>query len=139
MKLFVFALSFLLILPSTYAKNVELKISAKWKSGNSTKATESKVIAKLGKEWTIPFEGLDSLKINMIADSFKGKIGGRNFDHEKSISFNGKVFEMVNNQEKLVANPEIITLLGKEATLTTEDDNGNFLELKILPVKFSQN
>ena len=139
MKLSVFVLSFFLILPQTYAKNVELKILAKWKRGNSTKTTESKVIAKLGKEWTIPFEGLDSLKMKMTVDSFKGKIGELNADPEKSISFNGKIFEVVNDQEKLIASPKVITLLGKEATLTKEDDNGDFLELRILPVQFSQN
>lgn len=138
MKSFVFILSFLLLLPSTYAENIELKISAKWNSGHSTKTTESKVIAKLGKKWTIPFEGKDSLKINMIVDSLKPSTMNANIDPKKSISLNGKIYKMVNGKEKLVSSPNVIALLGKKAILKTKDENGDFLELTILPVKFSQ-
>ena len=138
MKKMIVALMGLVLSFSAFSKNVELKISSKWKKGNVTKTFNSKVIAKLGTEWEIPFEGKDSLKLKMKAtDHFDDPrdIVDRNM---AAIMLEGQVIELENGKEKIVGSPKVITVIGKEAMITTESDNGGYLELKILPVKMTE-
>lgn len=125
---FIFAFS-----ASAFAKNVQLKIQSKWDDGAKTEVLDTKVMAKLGKEWTIPFEGESDLMLRMVVkDKFKMPNGLLQKKGE-AILLDGKIIKVNHGQEEIVSSPQIIARVGTEALITLEGENGEFLELRVQP------
>jgi len=131
---FLFLITMMISL-SAFATNVELRIQANWKKGNTVKNTVTRVIAKLDHNFTIPFEDEKSLKFELTATQDFSKIPTlKGHEEENTMLFEGHIYSMVEGKEKLVSSPMVVTHIGSEATFKTESKE-EFFELKITPVK----
>lgn len=128
MKIIWIVASMLLSFP-LFGKNIELKVITTRIKGDKVQKASSHMVTKVGQELTLPFKNLSDLKVTILPDD---KIGPA-----ESVFLNSKVYEIKNDQETLLSNPKIIALLGKSATVTTESSTGEYLEIKIVPVKYS--
>lgn len=120
------------------AKQVELKISTTYKKGDiTTKMNEVKVIANMDKEFNIPNTGGNPFNMKLNVSEFKEKIDPK-LDPTKSLIVKGNISIQENGEMKTIATPQVITMIGNEATISTQDEDGTFFEMKILPVKTSE-
>lgn len=121
-----------------FAKQVELKISTIYKKGDITKKiNEVKIIANMDKEFNIPNTHGNPFKMKFNVSEFKEKISSK-IDPTKSLMIKGNISVQENGKMKTIASPQVVTMIGNEATITTSDDDGTFFEMKILPVKTSE-
>jgi hypothetical protein len=113
-----------------FSRQVELRISAKWIKGELIKKYKANVITSIGKEITLPIKQSTSknIKVKITASDQIGP--------QQSVYLNNQVFELKNNRETLITNPQVIALMGKESTIYTESSTGEFLELTIIPVRY---
>lgn len=113
-----------------FSRQVELKISAKWIKGEQVKNYNSKIITNVGQEITLPVKKSTSkyIKVKITPDDQIGP--------QHSVYLNNQVFEIKNNKETLITNPQVIALMGKKSTIYTESSTGEFLELTIVPIRY---
>jgi len=132
----VLAIMALIFSISAFSKNINLKISTTWKKGEGlTKSKEFQIKAKLGEEWIIPFDGKDSLKLKMKASNHFDDPSFKNDFSMASIMIEGDVIELKDGKENIIATPQVLTALGNEALISVRSDNGEYFEMKVLPVK----
>ena len=98
---------------------MEFDINLKLKTKEIDKESSAKVHAKLGSEFSIERE---DLRVVFIAQEYKEK---------GKILIKAKVYSKINNKIKLLGQPQIISLIGKEATLSVENENGESFEIKL--------
>lgn len=120
---------------NAYSANVDLQINSQVKTANSSKSTASSIVAELGKEWSLPFQGSKNLMVRMTVTKVESRSG-----HESSndLMFDAKMIELKNGKENILSSPKVTTTLGKEAKITTTDSKGLFVEMVILPFKITE-
>ena len=50
----------------------------------------------------------------------------------------GNISILENGKMKLIATPQVITMIGNEAIISTKDENGTYFEMKITPLRTSE-
>lgn len=121
-------LAMMLLSTNAFATNVDLTITSKIKTAESTKASTATVVAKLGEEWSLPFQDTKNLKFKMIVTKAESN----------DMVFDVKIIELKNGKENVISSPKIITALGKEAKITTSATKGPSIEMTILPLKITE-
>ena len=130
-------LVFLLLSFSLFSKTVELKMKALWKKGNITQERETKILAKIDQEWSIPCDGNDSFKYNMKVtnDVNISKQLLRTDVLKPDVMISGKISVLDSGNERVIATPMILSYYNTEAVLTMESKDGEYFELKITPTE----
>lgn len=123
-----FILVMMLFSLNVYATNVDLSINSKVKTADSTKVSSATIVAKLGEEWSLPFQGTKNLKFKMIVTK----------SQSNDLMFDVKFIELINGKENILSSPKIITALGKEAKITQSDSKGPSIEMTILPSRITE-
>ena len=125
MKAILILLIVIMSSPS-WAKNIGLKITTVWKQEGFQKITKQTTLnAKLGDKLTIPVSEGTPFKFEILAQEMKDK---------KSVSLKGDISSGEDELEKIISSPTIVTSIGKEAIFSSVDKNGEYFELKVLPV-----
>lgn len=121
-----------------FAKQVELELSILYKKGDiATKIKEVKIIANMDKEFNIPNTDGNPFNMKLNVSEFKEKIDPK-MDTTKSLMVKGNFSIRENGKMKIIATPQVITMIGNEATISTQDEDGTYFEMKVLPVKTSE-
>jgi len=121
-----------------FAKQVELKISSTYQKGYiTTKMNEVKVIANMNKEFIITNSNGNPFNVKLNVSEFKERIDPK-IDPKKSLMVKGNISILENGKMKLIATPQVITMIGNEAIISTKDENGTYFEMKITPLRTSE-
>jgi hypothetical protein len=109
---------------------VKLDIKAKWISKDGLKTSEQIINTELGEQFVI--ENGNGLKLKLTANH------PTNTDHlgmmaNEAIEVEGQVLDKVNNLSEVIARPRVVTEMGKAATITIKNNQGEILELEVLP------
>lgn len=129
MKKLSFLLFSFLLIQSAFAKSVELEIAISYKKAQEiNKETKFKIVAQMDEEFLVPTpeDNPFKLKLNASEDS-----------NSKFLTIKGLVSILEKGSLKLIAQPTVITMLGKQASITSETENGEIFELKVLPTKIN--
>lgn len=127
--------SFLMLISSIcFAENVELDITAKWSKKDTSKVINTMIVAKLGKEFIVPFENNNSMKFKMLLtqDDLDKFNKDSNLNLKDSVLIKGKFFVLEDGIEKNISNPEVLTTFGKDAQIVISSDGETF-EMNIKP------
>ena len=105
----LFVISFSL---TSFSKNVELKIKLTHIKGEEKIVREAIVIAKLGKDWEIPFTDDKSFKMKMnVTDKFvvpKDIQKDNKRELSSDLLMTGSIYTKNSGKEKLFATPQIM-------------------------------
>jgi hypothetical protein len=131
----IIAIFLLFISLALHAKEIDLNLNSTFRSREiPEKNISTTVRAILGKTFKLPLESTPDIFLQVNASEFSSFPDSK--DVPKEILFKIQLLKIVNGKEKIIASPEIITVLGKNATITQEsDDKVQFLEIDILPTK----
>lgn len=111
---------------SVMAKTLELEISTLYKKDKISKQESTKIIALLGKEFTIPAIEGNPFKMQMVTSpEQKEKV--------EYVRLQGDISVMVNGKLEKIAAPEVIAAYDKEAMFSIKDKDGSYFEMKITP------
>lgn len=123
---------------TSQAKQIDFNLSSTFRSnGISEKNISTKVKATLGKTFKLPLESTPDMFLQVNASEFSRFPASK--DAPKEILFKIQLLKIVDGKEKIVASPQVTTVLGTNATITQEsDDKVQFLEIDILPTKISE-
>jgi hypothetical protein len=125
-KLSILLLSIFLT-TTIFAKLVELEITSSYKKGNEViQVIELKINAQLDQEFEVESSNKNPFKLILTASQNP---------LDKSVSVEGIVSILEKGSLKLIANPKVITNLGKEATLSIKNEKKEIFEIKITPKK----
>jgi hypothetical protein len=108
------------------------------KKGNTTQEIETRIIAKLGKDFEIPFTDDKSFKLKMNAtDNFELPAEIKKYHKgaiKSDLMISGAVFIKENGKERLVATPQITSNYNEEAIFEIGEENGEIFKMYITPV-----
>jgi len=117
-------LFFLLLSFSSLGEIIDFDINLKYGKDSHVRKVNYKIRSKLGENFTLERDGLQIVLKAEKLNYFKSS--------KKLLHISGKVFETHNGVEKIIARPELITKLNKDATLRV-DEIESFFELSLLP------
>ncbi len=121
---------------AAYSSNIDLKITSRMKIGNSTKDTSSSLVAALGKEFSLPFQDSNTLKLKIkVTES----LPFTEANSPSELLFDVKILEIKDGKEVILSSPKVITVYDTKATITMDDDKTNeSLMITILASKIKQ-
>jgi hypothetical protein len=126
----------IIISSSIFASNVELKISTLFKKGESTtKMKDVKIIAKMGQEFEVPATDGSPFNLKLNVTHFNKNMNKDiDVNMDNLVMIKGNVSVLENGNMKRVSSPTIVTKIGNEATISSENEDG-FFEMKVIAVK----
>ena len=115
------SISFALMLLCSYNAHssiIDLKIDTQIIRDGSTKEVSMKVAAELGREFIVPLEGSDNLKMRMTATEFSS---GPEADAPKNLMFSMLILDTKNGIDTVIAQPKVITVYNIKAEVSMDD------------------
>jgi hypothetical protein len=118
---------------AAYSSNIDLKITSQIQKGNSKKSTSTSVMATLGKEFIIPVQNSDNLKLKIKVTETHP------FPEATDLLFDIKILETKDGKEVTISSPKVTTVFDTIATITMDDPKKNeSVSITILPSKIKQ-
>lgn len=103
---------------NAYSSYIDLKIDSQIKREGTTRAVSMKVAAELGREFIVPLEGSDNLKMRMTATEITSYPGT---DAPKDVMFSMLILDTKNGIDTVIASPKVVTVYNTKAEISMDD------------------
>lgn len=118
---------------NAYSSIIDLKIDSQIKREGSTKAVSMKVAAELGKEFIVPLEGSDNLKLRMTATEISSNPEA---GAPKEVMFSMLILDTKNGIDTVIAQPKVIAVYNTKAEISMDDPaKDESFSMSITPTK----
>ncbi|MFZ4713892.1 MAG: hypothetical protein ACOYL6_09285 [Bacteriovoracaceae bacterium] len=126
----LFTIFFLILSLNLFAGTISAKVSVQSQKNQVRNDLLQSVKTPLGKKELIYQKG--DIKFYASINEFKEKLP--EMPQGTPVIIYGEVYKGT----KIIGHPQIVTLLGHEATFTSETAQGEFFEIKFLPTKLTR-